>query len=133
MLFPQKHLIIMAHGIKIWDNLSNLQKVVLKKADRIIAVSQFTKAKVVKNQHISLNKVVVCNNGLDPFIEVPTDFEKPQALLERYNIGVDDSVLFTLSRLSSAEQYKGYDVVLEALSDVVKVGPNLKYLIRRKV
>lgn len=132
MLFPQKHLIIMAHGIEIWENLSNLKKVVLKKADRIIAVSQFTKAKVVQNQHISLSKVVVCNNGLDPFIEVPTDFENPQALSERYNIGVDDSVLFTLSRLSSTEQYKGYDVVLEALSDVVKVRPNLKYLIGGK-
>ena len=132
MLFPQKHLIIMAHGIEIWENLSNLQKVVLKKADRIIAVSQFTKAKVVENYQINMNKVVVCNNGLDSFVEVPMNFEKPQELLERYNIGVDDSVLFTLCRLSSTEQYKGYDVVLEALSKVVKLKPNLKYLIGGK-
>lgn len=122
----------MAHGIEIWGDLSIIQKSLLSIADRIIAVSNFTKAKIVENHQINVNKVVVCNNGLDPFVVIPSSFEKPIELLKRYKIDINDSVLFTLSRLSSTEQYKGYDIVLEALSDVVKVKPNIKYLIGGK-
>ena len=122
----------MAHGIEIWGDLSIIQKSLLSIADRIIAVSNFTKTRIVENHKINMNKVVVCNNGLDPFVVIPSSFEKPIELLERYKIDINDSVLFTLSRLSSTEQYKGYDIVLEALSDVVKVKPNIKYLIGGK-
>jgi phosphatidylinositol alpha-1,6-mannosyltransferase len=131
-LFPKKRIIIMAHGIEIWGDLSIIQKSLLSIADRIIAVSNFTMAKIVENHQINVNKVVVCNNGLDPFMVIPSSFEKPIELLKRYKIDINDSVLFTLSRLSSTELYKGYDIVLEALSDVVKVKPNVKYLIGGK-
>jgi glycosyltransferase involved in cell wall biosynthesis len=41
-------------------------------------------------------------------------------------------VLFTLTRLSSSEQYKGYDKVIEVVAQLVKEKPNLKYLIGGK-
>jgi glycosyltransferase involved in cell wall biosynthesis len=59
---------------------------------------------------------------------IPSSFEKPIQVLKKYKININDSVLFTLSRLSSTEHYKGYDIVLKALSDVVKVRPNLNLL-----
>jgi phosphatidylinositol alpha-1,6-mannosyltransferase len=131
-LFPNKKLIIMAHGIEIWGNISGIQKKAIKKADRIIAVSNFTKSEVAKKHTINLDKIVVSNNGLDPFMVAPTNFDKPLELLTRYNLTKEDFVLFTLTRLSSTEQYKGYDKVIEALAQLVKEKPNLKYLIGGK-
>lgn len=132
ILFPQKKLIIMAHGIEIWGDLSGIQKRVLNNADRIIAVSNFTKVEVAKKHNIPSDKIVVCNNGLDPFMVAPANFDKPQELLTRYNLTKEDFVLFTLTRLSSSEQYKGYDKVIEAMAQLVKEKPNLKYLIGGK-
>ncbi|RZK74307.1 MAG: glycosyltransferase, partial [Pedobacter sp.] len=43
-----------------------------------------------------------------------------------------DQVVLTVCRLSSLEQYKGYDMVLLALKDVVKIYPMLKYIIAGK-
>jgi phosphatidylinositol alpha-1,6-mannosyltransferase len=131
-LFPNKKLVIMAHGIEIWGDISGIQKKAIHKADKIIAVSNFTKAEVAKKHIINLDKIVVCNNGLDPFMELPTNFDKPQELLTRYNLTKEDFVLFTLTRLSSNEQYKGYDKVFEAMAQLVNEKPNLKYLIGGK-
>jgi len=131
-LFPQKKLIIMAHGIEIWGDLSGIQKKALLKADRIIAVSNFTKAEVAKKHCLQADKIVVCNNGLDPFMVAPSNFDKPQELLTRYNLTKDNFVLFTLTRLSSTEQYKGYDKVIEAMAQLAIEKPNLKYLIGGK-
>jgi glycosyltransferase involved in cell wall biosynthesis len=122
----------MAHGIEIWGDLSGIQKRVLNNADRIIAVSNFTKAEVAKKHNIPSDKIVVCNNGLDPFMIVPANFDKPQELLTRYKLHKDDYVLFTLTRLSSVEQYKGYDKVIEALAEITGKKPNIKYLIGGK-
>lgn len=128
---PKKRIILLAHGIEVWGELNKWKLNFLQTKCELWAVSEFTKqqliAKKVPSAHIK-----VLNNCLDPFYEVSNDFKKPKYLLDRYKLNSNDYVLFTLSRLSSAEQYKGYDQVLTVLKKVIRSNPNLHYILAGK-
>lgn len=49
--------------------------------------------------------------------------------MERYGLQQNNTVLFTLTRLSSKELYKGYDHVLYSLKGLKAKFPGIKYLI----
>jgi glycosyltransferase involved in cell wall biosynthesis len=63
---------------------------------------------------------------------LPTNFEINQTIRDRYKISKEDFVLYTLTRLSSSEKYKGYDIVIECLPELRKAIPNIKYVIAGK-
>ncbi len=69
------------------------------------------------------------NNALDPFFTPPQSFEKPVELLKRYGLNKHDKVLFTLTRINAAEQYKGYDTAIKAVAELKKDFPTLKYVL----
>jgi phosphatidylinositol alpha-1,6-mannosyltransferase len=50
-------------------------------------------------------------------------------LLSRYGLTKENFILLTLTRLNSAEKYKGYDKVLHSLQELIKEYPHLRYLI----
>lgn len=128
---PQVKIYLFAHGIEIWPRLPRWKRFFLKKTT-IIAVSQFTKEKIIESQNLKAESIIVLNNALDPFYEYPHQFSKPQNLLERYHLKASQPVLFTLTRLSASEKYKGYDVVIEVLPQVIAHFPDIKYLISGK-
>ncbi|AZI25858.1 glycosyltransferase family 1 protein [Pedobacter sp. G11] len=113
---PATRLILFAHGIEIWKSLNDWKKTFLKNQVEIWAVSQYTAGRIQEEHGIAADKLSVINNCLDPFFEVPKDFGKPIELLERYGLTKDRRIILTLTRLSSKEQYKGYDQVLSAIS-----------------
>lgn len=129
LLSPKTKLVMFAHGIEVWEPLSASRKWMLKHCDLILAVSQFTRDKLVEIQGIPEDKIRVLNNCLDPFLAMPVSSEKETALKQRYHIRDQDTVLMTLTRLSSKEKYKGYDSVLSAVPELKKQYPHLKYLI----
>ena len=132
IIYPKKKIIIIAHGIEIWGDLNYIKKKALKISDRIIAVSNFTKESIVKSHNLDKEKIIVINNCLDPFIKKPKSFQKSTDLMLKYNISSNDIVLFTLTRLSSLEKYKGYDKVIEVLASIVPKHPKFKYFIGGK-
>jgi len=117
-LQPKKRIILFAHGIEIWEKLSKWKTNFIRKQVEIIAVSKYTALKIEEVHQLQANKITVINNCLDPFFNNPVSFEKPQELINRYHLKEENRVLFTLSRLSSDEQYKGYDHVIEALAEL---------------
>lgn len=129
---PTKRLLVMAHGIEVWNELPFFKRKVLKNADMILSVSNFTKAKLLSQHKIKQNKVTIFYNAIDPFFDKPLSFTKSEVLKSRYNIKSDDFVLFTLTRLSSIEKYKGYDLVINALPGLKKSIPNIKYILAGK-
>jgi phosphatidyl-myo-inositol dimannoside synthase len=131
-LFPGKKLALICHGIEVWQPLQGIKKKVLEQADHILAVSAFTKDKLVTIQGLRSDKVAVFHNTIDPFFEMPIAFEKDETLMQRYGVKAHDFVLFSLCRLSSNEQYKGYDQVIEALPALLDKYPNIKYIIAGK-
>ncbi|UKT64405.1 glycosyltransferase family 4 protein [Pedobacter mucosus] len=132
LVSPNKRIILLAHGIEVWRDLNRWKIAFLKKNVEIWAVSNFT-AEVLNNKHkISKDQIVVLNNCLDPFFNLPAEFIKPNYLLERHQILNGQNIILTISRLSSFESYKGYDYVISALRGLLKTYPNLLYLLAGK-
>jgi glycosyltransferase involved in cell wall biosynthesis len=131
-LSPKTKIILLAHGIEIWRPIPNWKKKFLQRSVEIWAVSNFTLTQLVEMHHIASEKIKVLNNCLDPYFDFPNDFEKPAKLLKRYDLNKVQPILFTLTRLSSQESYKGYDRVLLAMQNLLHKFPDLHYVIAGK-
>lgn len=126
---PKKKIILFAHGIEIWTQLTNWKTNFIRKHVDILAVSNFTAKKIEEIHKIQPQNITIINNTVGPFFNIPVTFEKPRELIERYQLKTENQVLFTLTRLSSKEQYKGYDKVIEVLSELPE---NIKYVLAGK-
>ena len=119
--------ITVAHGIEAW----NIQKPTLKKAlqcaDRILAVSSYTRDRLVRQQNLDPHKVVVLPNTFNSGRFQPG--EKPTHLWERYGINQNKFIVLTVARLSKSEKHKGYDKILAALPQIRREIPNVHYLL----
>lgn len=129
ILNPKIKLILIGHGIEIWQKQTGFKKLLLKLSHKMLAVSNFTKNQIVKNNNIDGNKIIVFHNTLDPFFKIPNKFEKPDYLLKRYNIDKKTKVILTITRINKYEGYKGYDKVIEALPTVIKEIPDIRYIL----
>ncbi len=132
LIFPNKKLILICHGIEVFTPVKGIKKKILQQADQILAVSSFTKEQLIQLQGVSDSKVTVFPNTIDPFFPLPETFKKPEYLKKRYGLQEDEKVLFTLTRLNSREGYKGYDKVLRVLPILLAKGVSVKYIIAGK-
>ncbi|MEB0260649.1 MULTISPECIES: glycosyltransferase family 4 protein [unclassified Mucilaginibacter] len=126
---PKTKIWLIAHGIEVWRPLSAHKKYLLNQCDKVICVSNFTKAKMQALHQTDPNKCVVLNNALDPFMKLPDNFEKPSYLMERYDLTSAAPIIFTLTRLASTELYKGHDIVIKALAALKHKFPGIKYIL----
>ncbi|MBC7913675.1 MAG: glycosyltransferase family 4 protein [Pyrinomonadaceae bacterium] len=126
---PKKRIVMYAHGIEVWRNLHWWKSSFLRRHCELWAVSEFTAGKLIEFKNADPQKIRVIPNCLDPFLEIPSIFNKPSDLLTRYHLTADQPVLFTLTRLSSFELYKGYDMIIESLPELIKTYSNLRYLL----
>ncbi|RXK57443.1 glycosyltransferase family 1 protein [Lacibacter luteus] len=129
---PKKKLVVICHGIEVFTPVSGFKKKVLQKADRILAVSSYTKNQLIEQQQLQAEKISVFPNTIDPFFQLPADFAKPAYLQQRYGITEGERVLFTLTRLNSKEGYKGYDTLVTVLPKLVQQGIRFKYILAGK-
>ncbi|MDB5205627.1 MAG: glycosyltransferase family 4 protein [Flavisolibacter sp.] len=132
LLSPKTRLILIAHGIEVWKPLPFWKVRMLQKVDLVLPVSEFTKQKMQSLFHLKNNQLKVLNNCLDPFLEKKLKPATITDLRSRYGFSEDDTILFTLTRLKSSEQYKGYDRVITALPAILKKYPKTRYLIAGK-
>jgi phosphatidyl-myo-inositol dimannoside synthase len=126
---PSAKIMLMAHGIEVWKPLSKQQKVMIESCDKIVSVSSFTREKIETLHGVSKEKNWVLNNCIDPYLMKPKEKIRDEVMMKRYQIKKEDIVLLTLTRLSYKDRYKGYDFVLDALKNIVKKYPTIKYLL----
>lgn len=121
---------VVAHGIEAWDIKSGKLKAAVRDADRVLAVSNYTRGRLLGEVGLAPEKVSLLPNTFDDgrFKIAP----KPERLLRRYNLSPGQPVLLTVSRLVASEQYKGYDSLLRALPAVRRQIPALRYIIAGK-
>lgn len=129
---PTTKLILVAHGIEVWDDVSLRNKKMIRCCDKIISVSKYTQDKVIELKGVSVDRGVVLNNCLDPYLPLPLHTNDRMAFLDRYGFEHDDKVIFTLTRINAKEKYKGYDKVLESLAILHKQGQKVRYIISGK-
>jgi len=116
-------ILIYFHGIDLWIHQRKkidrwLMKLNLKNADKLIANSNFIKNEI-SNLGIPKEKVVVVYPGVNVEKFKNLNSKKTSDLANK-------KIILSLGRLI---KLKGYDLVLKALPEVVRVVPNLIYLI----
>lgn len=125
IISPKKKIILIAHGIEIWKNPSGLKERVIYQCDQIVAVSNFTKEKIMDCYNVPGYKIKVLNNCLDPYIAIKNNIK--DTAVKNGMMNNNTYQLLTVSRLSYDEQYKGYDKVLEALAILKEKGNQFNY------
>ena len=128
----RKRIILFAHGIEVWRDLTDWKVNFLKKHVEIWAVSQFTKQVLQQKHKIDSHNIKVLNNCLDPYFDPPQDFKKPDYLLERFEVRKEQPVILTISRISSHELYKGYDLIISCIPKILIHFPDLVYILAGK-
>jgi len=109
-LRPRLRYSLVAHGIEVWRPFTFLERLALKRAHRILCVSEFTRRELLKHAKIPADRAIVLPNALDPGLALRApDPETPVAT---------NPDILTISRLSKADNYKGIDHLIEALPQI---------------
>jgi glycosyltransferase involved in cell wall biosynthesis len=119
----------LAHGIEIWEPLSFFLKKILLKVDYVIAVSEYTKMKLIEINGVKPEKIKVKKNCLDPFFQFKDIESKPKYLFNRYQINPNNPVLLSVCRMSKNDRYKGYLNVLKSISIIKHILPSITYIL----
>ena len=116
-----------AHGVDAWEINNPALQTALKFADRILAVSNYTRDRLIQEQNLDPSRICLLANTFDASrFKIAS---KPQHLLERYQLTFEQPVILTVARLDSTERYKGYDQILKALPTIRQTIPNIHYMI----
>lgn len=132
---------LVAHGIDVHDGLSSVRHAALRSAERVIAVSAWTRGRVLGLGGIDPCRVRVLPNTLDE--RRFTIGHRSEELAKRYAIRPEEKVVLTVARLSSSDRhpgdgrpsterasgYKGCDRMLRALPAVRAACGPVRYLI----
>ncbi|HEY9748676.1 MAG TPA: glycosyltransferase, partial [Allocoleopsis sp.] len=121
---------VVLHGLEAWNVENKALQSVLQRADRVMAVSHYTRDRLLQEQSLEANQVTVLPNAFDAgrFQIAP----KPQYLLERYGLKPDQPVILTVSRLDQNTNYKGYNQIIQALQQIRQQIPNAHYVLAGK-
>jgi glycosyltransferase involved in cell wall biosynthesis len=120
-------LVLIVHGIECWQPTGRvLCDRLAPRIDALIAVSQHSAARFRLWSGVPEDRVSILPNN------VALQRFRPQArdpaLVARYGLA-GSRVLLTVGRLASAERYKGFDQVIEAMPRLLQRFPDVKYLI----
>ena len=119
--------ILVAHGIDAWGITNASRKKALLKADLTLAVSNYTRDRLIQEVGLDPDRVKILPNtfAADRFAIAP----KPPRLLRRYGLRPDTPVILTVCRLADTECYKGYDQIIKAMPEIVRAVPEARYLL----
>ena len=118
---------LVAHGIDIHRDLPRATIAALRAADRIVAVSSWTRQSVLDLGGIDESRIAILPNTFDDTRFVVA--ERPAELLERYRIAPHERVIVSVARLASAERYKGYDRIIRALPSLQESSGPVRFVL----
>ena len=120
-------LLLLIYGIDAWTvHESWLVKQSLRRVGSVISISEITLERFLEWSGIPRSCTHVLPNAIDLGRYRPG--HKPRHLMERYGIE-DGPVIMTMGRMSSEERYKGFDEVLDALPEIRRTIPSVRYII----
>lgn len=120
-------LLLVVHGLEVTRKMSLIKRKwlsrTLVRSDLVIAVSNFTRQRVLEAYKLDPEKILVFPNGIDMSIFDPRlDIT---SLKHNYRLR-NEKIILTLARVV---ERKGHDRVIKAIPKVMKEFPNLKYII----
>src|SRR5207247_10975376 len=102
--------VAIGHGIDVWRLKNRRVREALQYSDRLLAVSSYTRDRMMEQLEIKTAKVGLLPNTFEPEAFRPSP--KPESLLKRLGLIPEQPVTLTVARLAVEEMYKGYDQVL---------------------
>lgn len=118
------------YGLDVWGPRSWFFRRSLRTSLKVISISGFTAQKIHSDQAVPEDKITLLPCTLDTNRFVPKP--KPGYLAERYKLEPHQQVILMVCRLASAERYKGYDILIEAIPRLLPSFPKLRFLIAGK-
>ncbi len=119
-------IVLAIHGIDAWQTPNaSAAKDIVRHVDLVLSVSRVTRDRFQTWCPLPSDRILVFPNTicLENYGEGPPDL----GLAERLGIA-GKTVLLTLGRMSAAERYKGFDEVIEAISDLAVSIPDICYV-----
>jgi glycosyltransferase involved in cell wall biosynthesis len=102
--------VVVTYGVDVWRPLSTLDRSALRNADKVLAISEFTRDEVVERHSVPRERIDLFPPSLDPFWQVDMPSQESQAT---------PPMILTVGRLERSEVYKGVDSVIKSLPAVV--------------
>ncbi len=121
---------VVGHGLEVWNLPPSAMGRALRRANRVIAVSHYTRDRLLREQPLDPGQVGVLPNTFDP-----EQFQlgpKPDYLLQRYGLQPDQPVILTITRLGKSATYKGYEQILRSLVALRRDFPTIRYILGGK-
>jgi glycosyltransferase involved in cell wall biosynthesis len=121
----RSRLALVIHGIDAWKPKHALSKVLARRVDSVISVSECTAERFAAWSGVAAEEFFILPNSidLDAFVPAPPD----PHLRARYGLG-EGPVILTLGRIAAGEE-KGFQQVIEALPRLAVAFPGVRYLI----
>ena len=123
-LLKRARLVIQTHGIEAWSPPSRLQRAAVEKANLVLCVSRYTRARVLDWVAMPSERIVVLPNTVGDGFKPGNGSELRNALALE-----GKKVLLSVGRIDSRERYKGHDRVIKLLAPLVADGHDVVYLI----
>jgi len=102
---------VITYGIEVWQPAGRVAEQALRKADSVMAISEYTRTELLKRNRLAPDKVKLFPCSLDPYWNA-----------EGFTSASLPSIpkLLTVCRLTKDDAYKGVDSVIKSLPAVVK-------------
>ena len=117
---------VLTYGKEVWETLPKSEQKALQQANSIWTISRYSRDRLTAANNISKEQVAILPCIVDETEFTPGD-KSPQ-LLHKYGL-TDAKVLMTVARLWSGDIYKGVDVTIRALPQILQVFSDVKYLV----
>jgi phosphatidyl-myo-inositol dimannoside synthase len=121
-LAPQMKVIVMAHGVDVWQPLPPRRRAALLSADIVLAPSTSTVQKLTEVQGVPPEKIRKIPWPLD--LEV-LDMAESSTPLPRPKGFPPSPVILTVGRWATSEKYKGTDDLIRSLAQLCATFPGL--------
>jgi glycosyltransferase involved in cell wall biosynthesis len=112
--------VLIAHGIEVWSGIGRIRQHVLRRLDRILCVSRYTRQRILEQvPGLSEERLTIFPNALaDSWTRVePIPFRR----------SVPARFILSVTRIEPGDRYKGIGSVIEALS--MLVDDSMHYLV----
>lgn len=111
------------HGLEVWGTQPRWRRTLAGKSSRFLASSSFTAAWMARRLEVDQRQISV----------LPLAVSGPFAVAAREETSVPDRsnglTILTVCRIASMDRYKGYFAVAEALPEVLKTRPGIRWVV----
>lgn len=107
--FRAPRTMMVGHGIEVWSGIRGLRRAAMRRIDRILCVSRYTRARIMQQAPaLDVDRLVIFPNAL-----AESWSRNPPAPLEQ---APPERFILSVTRLEPGDRYKGLVTVIEAFS-----------------